>query len=501
MPKLKDFAAAKSKFKTDEEAVNYFTWVELCEKHLTGEQKEAFLNADTIDGMLDVLDEKQLKHLRSLLRAYPYQRYLRAHNDTAFYEEAFSEWFRKNVFEKEFEVDYFNALPDRIYKKQIEKTNVQKLVSEFRSRLTKFDGDLGEYCQWLILLDVDNSIPSIQRVYDVHRLLKQLDLTRLTDLKKCISDRDTASIVSDMKRLEPYFYWLATEDMHEKKYGEGVNLITMVYNSVESKFISENESPIRKRFEKERKELTKKIDNLIEEKMAIAASTIAKLGSSKTFEDSLMNVADLIGGDDEVYVKEAIGEYSKVAASGSTFNNFLRKAKLLEGLSEREFSSDAMKTFKKRLAHASEYFMKHLTDKEYTVYRGMRIDGLKALLNTSTPRITYKTEAKYDELIIDEDLINDINTRKPIVFDEGMLSTSLNKGVSAHRYFFNGKGVGNVFLTIHIPPHSKALVLDYEGIRNVADEEELLLVPRAKMKLNKIEEVNGHYEVDATVVN
>ncbi|MBQ2671283.1 MAG: hypothetical protein IJG00_00490 [Clostridia bacterium] len=493
--RLNNFAAAKNKFGTDEEAENYFILVELYEKHLTGKQKEIFLKADSIDSMLNVLNKNQLKHLRSLLSASLVGQSARSHNDPEFKKEAFSKWYIKNMSGKKINILKLSA---RIYDKQIEKTKVQDLVSKFNSRLKNFDGDIKEYCQWLILLSVDNSIPSIESVYDVHKLLKPLDLTRLKKLLwELTKSHNTTSIVEDMERLEPYFYKLATEKL---KYSSQPEL-DILFNEAERTFIEENPSSVTKMFDKERKNLIDTIENLIKEKRSILKSTVAKLGSSKTFEDSLTKVADLVGGDDEIFVKEAIGEYSMLGANGSTFNTFLRKAKFFEKLSkEKNFSSDEIKTFRKRMAQASKYFEDHLTKKEYTTYRGMRSDGLKALLDKSTPKIHYKT-GKNHELIVDDDLIKEINKCKPIVFDEGITSVSLNKGVAGHPYFFRGKTPGNVFLTIKIPPNSKALVLDYEGIQNAPGEEELLIAPKTKIKINSIREVDKHYEIVAQVLN
>ena len=172
----------------------------------------------------------------------------------------------------------------------------------------------------------------------------------------------------------------------------------------------------------------------------------------------------------------------------------------MKGLSEGKFTSEKMKVFKKRMAQAAEYFERHLTDKEYTVYRGMKSDGLLTLLETATPRVysTHSTHALRLKTPVDL-LIPDINKKKPIVYDEGMVSTSLNKGVSSA--FFHGTDKGNVFLTIKIPPRSKALVLDFEGIKNVPHEEEVLLAPKTKLKFWSMRKVNDHYEIEAEVVS
>ena len=92
----------------------------------------------------------------------------------------------------------------------------------------------------------------------------------------------------------------------------------------------------------------------------------------------------------------------------------------------------------------------------------------------------------------------EINAKKPIVYDEALVGTSVNPGVSARR--FHGKDDYNVFFTIKIPKGSRALVLDYEGLSNIPWEEEMTLAPRTRMRINSIKEVEEHFEVEAEVV-
>lgn len=515
MAKKLNFAEAKSKFRTDDEAVNYFTLVELYEKHLTGKQKEDFLSADTIDGMLDVLDEKQLRHLRSLLGAVA-DNLMRHHYDEGgpegqmFVNEAFSKWFRENVFENGQDIDFLE-FPIRIYEKQKAKTNLKDLVANFNKRLKKFDGDLGEYCQWLILSSFDDgSIPSIDRVYDAKKLLKTLDLKRLEDLKKYIEKEKNKSIILTMQYLEPYFYWLAINDL---RYDEQP-AFNIIMNRAESGFIKKNKLIIDELFEESKKKLIDRIESEIKEKEELIENAIRILepkkkpnfrfnripvGASKTFEDTINKVAGLVGGEDEeMRAKRAFASYSKAGGSGGSFNSFLRMYDFLKELLEGRHTSELLQAFAKRMARASEYFERHLADKEYTVYRGMRSDGLRALLDHSNPKIEYKKKGTRD-IVIDDDLISEINRRKPVIFDEGMVSTSLNKGVSS--VSFKGKCPGNIFLTIKIPPRSKALVLDYEEIQNAPLEEEMLLAPRTKLRFNSIKNVSGHFEIEAEVVS
>lgn len=116
------------------------------------------------------------------------------------------------------------------------------------------------------------------------------------------------------------------------------------------------------------------------------------------------------------------------------------------------------------------------------------------LLDTAYPKIDYdKKEGMTDSLI------GKINALTPTVFEEGLTSTSLNKGVSSVE--FGGKQVGGVLLTIKIPRGSKALVLSYQGIEDVPQEEEVLLAPKTKIKIDSVKEVSGHYEIEAEVVN
>ena len=319
MAKKLNFAEAKRKFGTDEEVANYFTLVEFYEKHLTGKQKEDFLSADTIDGMLNVLDANQLRHLRNLLGANleNFNRYGMAHpNDPTFENEALSEWFRDNVFENKLDIDCEN-LPARIYEMQRRKTNLKGLVANYKERLRKFSWNSSEYIQWLILLSVDNSIPSIDRVYDVEKLLKVLDLKQLECLKNSIEEKKTGYIVSSMEYLEPYFYWNATDGL---VYGDQ-SLKDIMLNRVKSSFINNNE-PIIDKFELEKERLIGRIKSLIDKKAAIVEDTIANLGRSKTFEDSMMKIADTMGGEDEVFLKEAIGAYSGGGHTGENLTHF-----------------------------------------------------------------------------------------------------------------------------------------------------------------------------------
>ncbi len=500
MPKLKDFAEAKCKFKTDEDTLKYFLLVELYEKHLTGKQKDEFLNANTIDSMLDVLDKNQLEHLKNLIYAFRENSavvYGEGGEERAkqFYNEAYSKWFNDAIST---DVDKhrwasINNLILTISKKEKLKTDMKDLFLKFKQHLTKFDGNLSEYKQWLVLMYVDNKIPAIDRIYDVNKLIKQLNLKRLNALQKSVEKLNISYLVAKMRYLEPYYYQTAILNIDYDKIKR-----TNPFNTLEYEFIKTNKSLIHKEFEEAAITLIDRIKKVIDDKKEFVGEQISGLTKSKTFDDDIKEVAEYLGGTDEVLLKRAIAEYSKLGACGSAYNNFLRKAVFLKNLLKNNSSLEKMIQFRNNISKVAEYFENHLTDKEYTVYRGMRIDGLEELLKNSSPKIAYQTDAEYHMLIIDEALLNQINRTKPIVFDEGLVSTSLNKGVSS--IFFGGKKDGHVFLTITVPARSKALVLDYENIENVPKEEELLLAPKTKMKIQSIKEINGHYEIDAEVV-
>ena len=209
-------------------------------------------------------------------------------------------------------------------------------------------------------------------------------------------------------------------------------------------------------------------------------------------------------GLDDKYLKGPIADYSKPGVIGSAFNNYLRKSEFLKKISN--ISAPEIISFKNKFLKVSQYFLDHLTKKKYTVYRGMAFDGLEELLKNSNIKIETSlkpvTSDPIDVYELDLErkisLINEINEKKPIVFDEGFMSTALTERVSAES--FDGKTMDHVFLTIEIPAGSKALVLDYEGITNVPDEEEMLLAERTKLKINSAKVVGNHYEIEAAVV-
>lgn len=513
MAKKLNFEEAKRKFKTDEEAANYFALVELYKKHLTGKQKEDFLSADTIDDMLKLLDDKQLRHLKQLVVAlyshivngpggvrYPDPRYF------DFINEAYSEWFRDNVLfrgvkesRKKGDVPpmpNFEGSAKLINKivKHGRTKEIPFVKKEYESRLKRFDGNSVEYRQWLILLDVDNSIPNISKIYDVNKILKQLDIGQLQSLKINIQKKGINGIIRDMQHLEPYYYWLYTRKME-------YNALDLI-EDISSKNVPSFRKPdsyLSTAFEGSSVRLISKIDRIIEEKRELIELKIKYLVKSKTFETDVLDIARNIGIADDMILRNAIGDYSKASSSGSDFNHYLRKSVLLEKLREglegkgKSLVLDTVK-FVNQISKVYEYFERHLLNKDYTVYRGIGLDGLYALLDTAYPKIDYdKKEGMTDSLI------GKINALTPTVFEEGLTSTSLNKGVSSVE--FGGKQVGGVLLTIKIPRGSKALVLSYQGIEDVPQEEEVLLAPKTKIKIDSVKEVSGHYEIEAEVVN
>lgn len=512
MPKLKNFDEAKRKFKTDEDAEYYFVLVELYEKHLKSEQKEAFFKADTIDGMLDVLDGKQLGHLIKLINAfmiqivgggsgtgYPHPEYIE------FVNEAYSEWFKSNMFDRIFkdsskqpELPDVDGLINRIAERKgarFERDKAKKgtLINEYKSRLKKFDGNSVEYRQWLILLFEDDmgyfSIPNINKIYNVNKLLKQLNVERLRSLKDLLERESVSWIVSSMDVYEPYYYFFGNSEQKSKSAG------TFLKIEIEDDY--KPDESVTALFDSSLGGLISKIDDIIKEKDEWLEMKIEHLVKSKTFEEDVLEIAHNLGTSYVESLKEAISKYCKTGVNGSYYNHFLRKAFIVNEL-QKEIDSDVESSaqkleFMSDLAKVYEYFERHLLSHEYTVYRGMGVDGLYALLGTARPKIDYDKEQG-----ITDSVIESINKLKPIVFDKGITSTSLNKGVSAVR--FRGTSKGNVFFTIKIPSGSKALVLDYEEMDTVPAEEEVLLAPKTKMKIQFIKEVKGHYEIDAEVV-
>ncbi len=109
MEKL-NFLQVKGKFKNKKEGIlSYFVLVENYEKHLNSKQKYNFLNPDTIDSMIKVLDEKQLSHLKSLLVVncdYNVKTNFNTYGPPS-EREGLSNWLKKNIetYRKELKID------------------------------------------------------------------------------------------------------------------------------------------------------------------------------------------------------------------------------------------------------------------------------------------------------------------------------------------------------------------------------------------------------------
>lgn len=492
MPKLKDFAEAKRKFKNNEDdAISYFILVESYGKHLNANQKDGFLNPESIDTMLNVLDEKQLKHLKNLIRVFVHYR------DPNGYH---SEWFQENIYQNKNLLK--NSIEDlhekceticEILFDRIENVIQQRLktknikaeqLTQYKTMLRKFDGNSVEYRQWLLLLVTDHGIPGIDKIYDIDKLLRRLSVDYLKKLKTKLSSLSCFKAIKGIKNIEPYLYDLATQGMDASLRQADPN--------------PPLNNPDVRAFRFAKKNLTDQIiDAIIAKKTEIdIGDKVTGLPTSDKFYDDMEAILDA-SGISEDYLKNAIEEYSRAGTNGKTFNHYLRKEFLLKKLSEAKVSVSDVRAFRSKVLKAREYFLKNLTSKGYTVYRGMGKDGLKALLDNSDKEIPYKTDDK--NIIIDENLIRDINEKKPTVFDEGFVSTSLNPYVAA--VTFKGKKLDNVFLTIKVPTGSKALVLDFNDIQNIPREEELLLAPRTKMRIDSMKRVGEHFELELTVIN
>lgn len=503
MEKL-NLTKVKSKFKTKEDILSYFILVENYEKHLDLKQKDDFLNPDTIDGMISVLDEKQLSHLKSLL-IVNYNYYVKT--DKYAYgatkeKEGLSDWFKENIetYGNELKTDciYDDArnvckiLVKKIKNIEESKPNKKEMISKYKSNLKKFNGNSIEYRQWLALMTYDHGIPDIEKTYDITKLLRRLNIKYLTNLKRHFENVRVVKVIMDIEKLEPYLYDLATSKIEDKDYAKNYDIFCQLGKGKNSSDKYDEYHA----FTLAIKDLVSKIDDVIKEKNYYIDDKIDGLKTSPKFYEDVVDILRYNG--DELYLKDAISEYSKPMVSGSSFNVYLRKASFLKMISEKTISSSDIESFRNKILKVRKYFLDHLTNKKYTVYRGMGVDGLNALLSKANPKLlSLKRKDTSNELIFKE-----INEKKPIVFDEGLVSTSLNKGVAA--FEFGGEKPRGVFFEIEIPAGSRALVLDYESVINEPHEEEILLAERTKIKINSIKSVgtppNRHFEVNATVV-
>ena len=230
MEKL-NFLQVKEKFKNKKEDIlSYFVLVENYEKHLNSKQKYNFLNPDTIDSMIKVLDEKQLSHLKSLLVVncdYNVKTNFNTYGPPS-EREGLSNWFKKNIetYRKELKIDCIygdicnvcKMLVEKIKKIENNKQNQKKIIAKYKSNLKKFNGNSVEYRQWLALMAYDHGIPDIEKTYDVTKLLRKLNIKYLTDLKCHFNSVMIEKVIMDIEKLEPYLYNLATAEIKDKFY-------------------------------------------------------------------------------------------------------------------------------------------------------------------------------------------------------------------------------------------------------------------------------------------
>lgn len=500
MEKL-NFRQAKYIFESKEAAMEYFVLVENYERYLSGAQKKDFLSATSINEMLELLDVKQIDHIDSLLGVFAGNR-----GNSSGKEFSVSEWYKENLLDKSFKIgakldnkQYNAMLKDAIKKIQkiisdikTKRKNKQEIINNYKKNLNKFSGNSVEYRKWIFLNMINSGIPGINKIYDTTKLLKSLDTEDLRFIEGKVNEGNTTEFYLNytdiIKSFEPYFYESAL-DKNSK-----LSLKAEEY----------------KVFKKVKDTLLKEISIIISQKSSIKpqakddssliSQRIEALKNSKDFYKDVANILRNIGGNfHDEQLKIAIGDYSKPHVDGLEFNDYLRRAIFLKDLAAGKISTADFRRFRGQILQVREYFLKHLIQQEYTVYRGMDLDCLERMIKVSRPKILSTCPKSIEPNNIEcNNFLLEINRTRPIIYDQGLVSTSPTESISAVR--FQGKAPNGVFFKIYIPKGSKALVLNYEGIRNIPDEEEILLAEKTKMKINSIKVVTDHFEIDAEVV-
>ena len=520
MAKL-NFMQAKSRFKTIEDVAAYFILVESYEKHLNADQKEKFLNPDTIEDMFKILSDKQLKHLRSLIKVMARSKLYPKSQEIIYGGEQFSDWFKKNLYKNsscgidkpdKFYIDVCKSLLERLVKFGEESGRTQKyikdIIAEYKTKLKRFGGNSVEYREWLILLTTDHGIPGIEKTYNVTKLLKSLDLYILEKLRhKIIFGTRVDETIRRIKYIEPYLYWQAIKSVDKSdlditvgaNYRDGIRQRLRDDGSEASSFLFAV------------KDLISKIGNIIKQKREFVEQKLEGLSKTTTFYRDIEEILRSVSSVDDKELKDTIAEYCGYDINYHEFGLYFRKKLFLEALLKGKLpngleiyippiTSEKINSYRNKIQKVIECFEKCIIDKEYTVYRGMRLDGLFALLNNAYPNMKMP---RYG--VIDDDLFEKLNKGNLVVSDDGPVSTSLKRGVSLKQFH----GEDGVLFTIRVPKGSKAIVLDYEGIETVAWEEEVLLAPKTKIKINsaklaiKSKGLEGklYYEIDAEVAN
>lgn len=515
MPKP-TFNEIAAKFNSQEDAMEYFILVENYEIHLPKDKLTSFLNAGSINEMLEMLSEKQLHHAMGLIKGFSMLDTRSEEGRGIIRHNAFrvSDWFYKNVIEQKYtktkekgetktnETQYYSDLQNAchgilkktslILKNRITNEEHKKQVkANYKANLKNFDGNSIEYRKWIILQISDPSIPAINTTFNTAKLLKNLDKKRLEHFPRLINTRflDKKDAAEKINNFEPYFY----ENMIDYEH---LGYIDPSYRTA-----LDDESEEWEIWEKCAETLKIEIQKIISH---------WNLPERKTLSRSYDDVIDFKHPRGQKNIREeneklAVGRYSDPGEKGTDYFLYLRKGcpeeyrHLIDtdprGGNGKKFRGIVFSQFWENVLKVRSYFLKHPTKQDCIVYRGMKPDGMINLLKTARPTINSKLN---DKQMTDE-LVAELNEKQPIMWDASLLSTSFIDQVSAARFY--GKMPGNLFFIIEVPRRSFGLTLGAENIPNIPTEEEFLLMEKTKIKILSVVKTNDeYYEIHAKVV-
>lgn len=331
-----------------------------------------------------------------------------------------------------------------------------KVLSNYKSNLAKFDGDSVEYRKYIILSIKAPWIKSLGKVYDIRKILRNMSLDLNIKLLEKLNER--GPFAEDIKKKEPYFLEiLSSESLFalEKDFKLSGNLLI---KQVEQE-ISNKETFLNQRIN-DLKPNAVTYEDILEVLMLMKKSTISKKA-----------------------LRNFIPDYLNSGNNEDNLASSLRaRAALLELINNPELfiticSRADLQIFRDRIMRIRELMSKNILSKSYTVYRGIRCyDALRRLFKNGGFWLPENLED------VNQEIIDKINRTHPVIFDTSVISTSLNKGISSVNFSMQG---GCLF-KISLPAGCKAIILDFQGkIKTIPAEEEVLLDEKTELKITK----------------
>lgn len=384
------------------------------------------------------------------------------------------------------------------YDEKAEPTNKETLT-QIKPLIKKFDNNSVKYRKWWVMKEIikcdDDNIPKkllLKGVkFDCNNPLPD-------DVIKAISLMDVKSLNSCIYALNEDSTWVIgsiKEHLLEPEQSLGAKLLLYYVGGFEN---IEKDTGLKLAI----KSLAQDIEKALDFNKELIGSDIKKIKPDSNLIENVLSVLKRCEIQDQKeksnekkepakQLKEALMHYvdGGEGVSSKNMNALLRNTlHVLErkGLYQY-FEPEVYKKLCEHVKTLTEAFKEDSKEKtlitktknNITVYRGMDYIGLYEMFKNGN----YKLPDKQEDF--NEETAKAINEKLPIIFDNAPLSTSESKDVALD--FAGGSSDYRVFLEISVPIGTKSVNIskDLSEARNGKLEKEILLPPKAKLKLEK----------------